>query len=481
MTFSRSLKRGVDGEGWPYAFVFPAEQSDPSSTARLFKIMQQGGIEIHRAKKPFTAEGRDFAAGSHVIVLRQPYAAWAKTMLEIQEYPDLRRSPEDDPVVPYDVTAQTLPMMMGVEAAQVEESFDADLSLVKNEIVFEGIVTGQGLGGFIILPNSNEAYAVADALLDDGHRVGQLKEAFTVADRKFPAGSFYVFPNSTNAASLHNLAKKWNFTAVGLDRSEMTPEGVIHRLRDPRVGIYEPWGGLMDAGWTRFMLEQWELEPKTVRNADIKAGNLASQYDIILFADGLNLKRVLEDTTSWPDQYKGGITEKGRDHLREFVLAGGTVAAFGRSSMTLAQLLDLPITNGLEGLRQKQYFAPGSLVLTELDPLSPLSYGLPDKLPVMNRKGPAFMPKATTKTSPQMHGRYPSYDSRLSGFLLGEEHLQGKGSIAVQPMGDGRAILFSMTPQFRAMTHGSYKLVFNAIFWSARRDSQEHRARRSGQ
>ena len=67
---------------------------------------------------------------------------------------------------------------------------------------------------------------------------------------------------------------------------------------------------------------------------------------------------------------------------------------------------------------------------------------------------------------------YPNYDLRLSGFLLGHEYIQGKGSIAMQKMGKGRVILFSMTPQFRAMTHGSYKLVFNAIFWAARQDEE---------
>ena len=152
--------------------------------------------------------------------------------------------------------------------------------------------------------------------------------------------------------------------------------------------------------------------------------------------------------------------------------AGGTVAAFGRSSMALVEVLDLPIANSLQGLAQKDYFAPGSLVLSELDSKSPLAYGLPGKLAVMNRRGPAFVPKATIGSGPEMVGKYPDYDPRLSGFLLGPEHIQGKGSVAVQSVGHGRVILFSMTPQFRAMTHGTYKLIFNAIFWSARQHDQ---------
>jgi hypothetical protein len=237
----------------------------------------------------------------------------------------------------------------------------------------------------------------------------------------------------------------------------------------------------MDAGWTRFLLEQWELEPMTVRNSDLQSGNLTSKYDIILFPDGLRFNRVLNDTSSWPEQYRGGIGEEGRDQLRAFVNNGGTAAAFGRSSMMLAKLLDLPVADGLDGLSNKEYFAPGSLVLAELESASPLAYGLPTKLPVMNRRGPAFIPKATTKAGPQMHGRYPDYDPRLSGFLLGPERIQGKGSIAVQPTGAGRVILFAMTPQFRAMTHGSYKLVFNAVLWSARSESEPAMSSDSGE
>ncbi len=43
-----------------------------------------GEVEIHQAKAPFTANGRQYAAGSWVIKLAQPYGAFAKTMLERQ-------------------------------------------------------------------------------------------------------------------------------------------------------------------------------------------------------------------------------------------------------------------------------------------------------------------------------------------------------------------------------------------------------------
>ena len=134
--------------------------------------------------------------------------------------------------------------------------------------------------------------------------------------------------------------------------------------------------------------------------------------------------------------------------------------------MALVELLDIPIVNVVADLPQKEFFAPGSLVLIELNKSNPLTYGMPEKVAGLNRYGPAFVPKATTGPGPEMVGKYPNYDPRLSGFLLGEKLLLGTGAIAVQPMGKGRVILFSMAPQFRAMTHSNYKLLFNAMFWA---------------
>ena len=99
-----------------------------------------------------------------------------------------------------------------------------------------------------------------------------------------------------------------------------------------------------------------------------------------------------------------------------------------------------------------------------------MAYGLPEKLAVMSIRGPAFVPEATTDADPQMAAVYPEYNPLLSGYLLGPEHLQGAGAVAVQPLGEGRVVLFAFRPQFRAMTHGTYRLLFNAIFWAAEND-----------
>lgn len=463
----RALKRAVKGAGWPYAYVIPADQHDHGAAARLTGLLQLGGIEIHAAKAAFETEGQKFPAGSKVIVLRQPYAAWAKTLLEEQEYPDLRKSPNDPPVVPYDVTGHTLPFLMGVKAVKIEDKFDADLEPVTEKISPKGTVKGMGRGGFAIIPNSNDAFMVADKLLDDGKDVGRFTRAVRVGDAELPVGSFIISPFRGLADTLKKLAEDRGFTAVALDRKPSS-NGNYVGLKNPRIAIYEPWGGTMDAGWTRLMLEHYELEFTTIRNKDVRTGDLNDRFDIILFTGELSVGRLMSGRSNWPDEYIGGIGLEGLENLKKFLSAGGMVMGWGGTSVVLSEVLDLSIANHAATLDRRSHFSPGSIVLATLDPSSPINYGMPQKASVMVRRSPLLIPEATPEKGPKFVAKYPEYDPRLSGFLLGPEHMQGKGAVAVQPFGKGKVILFSYLPQFRVMTHGTFKQIFNAIFWSTR-------------
>jgi hypothetical protein len=112
---------------WPYAYVIPARQDSVALSAML-EILRRGGVEIRRALQSFSLQGQRDNAGTYVIVLRQPYAAFAKTLLEPQRYPDRRQYPGGPPERPYDVTAHTLPLLMGVTAVVANDSLRVSLS-----------------------------------------------------------------------------------------------------------------------------------------------------------------------------------------------------------------------------------------------------------------------------------------------------------------------------------------------------------------
>ncbi len=81
--------------------------------------LQHGQVEVRETTAPVTVDGKSYAAGSYVVLTKQPFGGYAKTMLERQHYPDLFEYPGGPPKRPYDVTAHTLPLIFGVDVAHV--------------------------------------------------------------------------------------------------------------------------------------------------------------------------------------------------------------------------------------------------------------------------------------------------------------------------------------------------------------------------
>ncbi len=118
-------------DAWPDAWVIPANEANRANGAGLtyvLRILTMGDVEVHQAKEAFSADGLDFPAGSWVVPMHQPYASFAEALLEAQHYPDLRQYPGGPPKRPYDVTAQTLPFLMNVDAMAVDEPVTVPMS-----------------------------------------------------------------------------------------------------------------------------------------------------------------------------------------------------------------------------------------------------------------------------------------------------------------------------------------------------------------
>ncbi|HEX2268591.1 MAG TPA: M14 family zinc carboxypeptidase [Pyrinomonadaceae bacterium] len=77
----------------------------------LFQILERGGVEI-----------KDLPDGRKLVRMDQPYGAFAKALLEVQRYPNLRDA-EGHPIPPYDVTAHTLPLLMNAAVRPLKAPF----------------------------------------------------------------------------------------------------------------------------------------------------------------------------------------------------------------------------------------------------------------------------------------------------------------------------------------------------------------------
>ncbi len=125
----RVLERASRGwPHWPYAFVIPTAGQNEMAVGTLLEILRHAQVEVRAALGSFTLGFEKFFPGTYVVVLRQPYAAFAKALLERERYPDLHEYPGGPPQRPYDVTAHDLALLLGVRVLAAADSLPIGLS-----------------------------------------------------------------------------------------------------------------------------------------------------------------------------------------------------------------------------------------------------------------------------------------------------------------------------------------------------------------
>ena len=92
--FYRVGERAVAGwEGWPAAWAIPAGQENAVGVQSLLRTLTLGDVEVRRAEQAFAAGGATYPAGSHVVLMQQPYAAFAQTLADRAGVPRPPRVP----------------------------------------------------------------------------------------------------------------------------------------------------------------------------------------------------------------------------------------------------------------------------------------------------------------------------------------------------------------------------------------------------
>jgi hypothetical protein len=456
----------------PYAFVIPATGRDPGATIEMLGALHFGGVEIERALAPFTAGGVRYEVGTYAIRLAQPYGAFAKTLLEIQTYPDLRLYPGGPPKPPYDITAQTLGLQFGVETAQVDHPFGADLRRVgPDELVAPAAqIAGDRSGTALIGAEANASVRAINAIFGGGAGAGatvaRLTAPWIVGEAEHAPGTYVV--RDFEAAALSEVAGRHGLRLTFVP--DDTPAPAAQTLRMPRIGLYRSYRpNAMDEGWARFVLEGYDFPFMTVRDADLRQGGLIERFDCLLLTHQ-PAREILDGNSArdYPPEYSGGIGERGAANLRRFVDAGGTLIALDAACELAIEHLYLPVTNALAGIKAEQFYAPGALFRIIVDPTHPLGWGFARDTAALYLNGPAFDIRTPPgeREQPAIVAHYPHSNILLSGWVLGPEHIAGKAAIVELPVGRGRAILFGFRPHFRAQTRGTYRLLFNAIYRS---------------
>ncbi|HEX8890615.1 MAG TPA: M14 family metallopeptidase [Pyrinomonadaceae bacterium] len=229
-----------------------------------------------------------------------------------------------------------------------------------------------------------------------------------------------------------------------------------------RLGVYQGFIDNMDEGWTRYVLDTFNVHYESLHDAEIRQGNLRAKYDVIILPSQSE-KEIVEGNPvgSYPLEMTGGITNVGVENLRRFVNEGGTLICFDHSSEFAIKHFNLPLRNALEGLKSSVFYCPGSILGVEVDTKHLIARGLPQDMNVYFINSSAF--EVTDPDRVHVIARYASDHILRSGWLLGAEHLKGKVALAEVPLGRGRVILFGFRPQHRGQTWGTFPFIFNSI------------------
>ena len=473
-----TVEAGTKGD--PAAIIIPIDkQHDPREVVHLVERLQMAGVEVSRSEGAFEADGKKYSTGTFVIPMNQVFARYAKDLLEKQTYPEVRRGPNSPPEPPYDVTAWSLGMQMGVEAVFVKKDPTPDVPLVKltDPPKLTGEVNGTGKE-FVFDYKGADSARVINRLVKEGAQVGLSVSSDTRKGTMQPR----VFVSKVSRRRLDEIARDSGVSVQAGD-SVVVKDAMsgpnIRRIDSnsfmfvpmvaPRIGLYQSWTANIDEGWTRWVLDQYEFAYTTLHNSDIKSGKLREKFDVIVLPDqqprdiltGYDFKTVRKE-------YRGGIGDEGLDALRQFISDGGTLIAMGASCDLMIDKFPIPLRNLKRGLTRDQHFAPGTIIRIQVDNTHALGLGMPSETYGFYNNSPFFaLVEGFSSQKASVVARYPNSDVVASGWLKGEEFMAGRAAVVSIEMNPGRIVLFGLRPQHRAQTHATFPLLFNSFYLAA--------------
>ena len=164
------------------------------------------------------------------------------------------------------------------------------------------------------------------------------------------------------------------------------------------------------------------------------------------------------------DQYRTGFGDEGIAAIKQFVEAGGTLITFGESGTFAIERFDLPVREVTGGLPFKQFWCPGCTLKVTVDTQHPLGYGMPENaLATWLAGSQAYEIQPNAPAGTAVIVKFVDKDVLQSGWLLGENVIAGRPTMISVPVGQGRVVLIGFRAQHRNQTHGTYKLLFNAL------------------
>lgn len=460
----------------PRGYVIPADQVDFLTATKFVQALLDNGVKIQRATAAFTVAGKIYPAGSYVVKAAQAFRPHVLDMFEPQDHPNDFVVPGAAPTPPYDIAGWTLAYQMGVKFDRILEDFTAPTEVLPWTVQPPKgkIEPANRAAGYLLSHQVNDSFLATNRLLKAGERV------YWLQGEGVEPGTLFIPAREHTEELVEKLADQvgLNFKAVSV-----APVGKALELHPVKVGLWDRYGGSIESGWVRWLLEKFEFPFQVVYAPALDAGGLKQKFDTLVFVDnaipsgdrrGGGGSGADRDVPAEFANQQGSVTAaKTVPQLKQFMTDGGTVSTIG-SSTNLAYQLGLPIESALvetdadgkvKALPQTKFYVPGSLLQVRVDNTRPIAYGIPGQVDVMFDHSPSFKLKGSGEGVDKI-AWYDSASPLRSGWAWGASYLKDSIAIAEAPIGKGHLYLFGPEITFRAQPHATFKFLFNSIYLS---------------
>jgi hypothetical protein len=474
----------------PYAYIVPQDQRDPVAAVELLRRLAFGGVRVSQLTEAVTIDGVSYPAGTWIVPTDQEFAAMAREVLDVQRYPDLRQYPGGPPERPYDAAGWTLPMQMGVNVVAAASPLAPDArakmkllgpmpdvkvkpfpyaGLPQDAATFDS-VPGSGFdtepSAAAILPPAGKLTGSGPALSLDAAQ----NNTYRALNQAWKSGASVQFANGRYLVSGLSEAQQNDLVkSLALVAERTSASGTP--VKKPRIGLFRPWSGSMDEGWTRWVLEQYGFDYVALRPADFKSP-LTGKVDVVVLADDARLP--IEGAAGGRGGGRGGgggqVRPEYADRLspadiaafEQFIRGGGTLVCFNTASAFAIQQFKLPVKNVVQGLNTNDFFLHGTIVGVTVDSSAQIMAGMPAKAAVFADSSPVFEVLDGFKGNTLAHYQ-ESGSPLLSGYLIGEKYMNGKAAALDVQLDAGHVILLGFRPEWRGQPFGTFKVIFNAV------------------
>jgi hypothetical protein len=464
----------------PYYYILPLQQHDKSELIALVNLMNEHGVSTYQLMDEVRIENRLYAKGDIIIPLAQPYRSFVKEMMEKQKFPLRYYTPGGEKIKPYDITSWSLPLHKGVEAIEIntrEMAVENQMEAVNFPFRINE-ETPETYSHMLFTSSNNESYKAVFKAVGQGVKVHRTTGIFTWENKSYPAGSFLIARSSAS----ETIPDELNAGPVYI-QVDALPE--TKSLVVPRIALIESWFHAMDAGWIRFLFDNYHIPFTVIRPDELKEKNLTKSFDLIILTD--EAKSVLlegkfgdEDAyfiSRYPPEFAKGMGKKGLENILQFVNEGGTLLSWGRSvdlftgMLTLGndddnirEQFQLPFRNVGTDLAIKGLDIPGSALRVKLQKTHPISYGMPEEVAIFHRGNPVF-----TTSIPyfdmdrRVIATFADDNILMSGYADNEKLLSKQAAMVWIKKGKGQFVFYSFSPHHRGQTPATYKLLWNGI------------------